>query len=128
MTAFEKITDLIIENVEFDSDAAEQAAEAAITAGGSLYRAALKFEAAGGDIEKAGSLITIAKFVGRLDDLTPEQDQEIKDAVADIFGAPSAEQQEAGNEVFRAALDTINACETMNTAVNSLDDQPADEG
>lgn len=128
MSAIEKINQLVLDQIDYTDDQLESLDEAKTIAFGALHEAALTFEALGGDISKSESLIELAGVFGAFaKQLTPDQVDKVEAAVANIFGAPTPDQQASGVAIFNTAVDAISATQAVNEYVDGLL-APSDEG
>jgi hypothetical protein len=122
----EKIAKLVIDQVYFTDDELEVLVEAQNEAYGDLHRAGLVFETAAGadgeSLEKvADGIVTLGSTFGVFyEELTPEQVDKVIAAFADIFTAPNADQEAAGEALFNAVIGFIARTKNLNFYVDKL--------
>lgn len=125
MALSEKISVLIIENVDFKNDALEAATEKLITKTFDLASASNAVEqAAGGDesvLQVAEGVVTLAKTFGtafrKLDD---NQKTEVSNAVKSVV---TGANEQAIESLFDACLETITAAQELNEVADTPDEE-----
>ena len=123
----EKLAALALQCIDFQNDQLEAAVEKMNAAYGELFRAGLVFEnaSAGADssqVEKvSGGIVTLASTFGIFyDQLSPEQVDQLISAFADVFTAPTLDQEAAGENLFNACVKFIASAKALNQFVGDL--------
>lgn len=121
----EKISSLIVGNVDFVNDELEAKVETLIAKTAALTAAGMKFETLAGEdgkaLEAGEALVSLAGELGvAFPNLGSDQAERVKSVVALIFDNPSADLDAAGTEVFNAAVDTVVAAQDLNRYVDGL--------
>lgn len=122
MTLLEEVQGLVIEQVNFTNKEREAKVEAVVAAYGDLHRATLEFEAEAikadaNPNEGATALVKLAgKFGNQKPDITPDEADETKALINEIYDNPNNEALEAaGENLFSKALDAIIRIKELNT-------------
>lgn len=119
MAIKDKISALIIQNVEVADEVLESLIEDLIEKTAQVTTAALVFEGQAGNDEKAiqageGLVTLAAEFGTAFPDLTTEQAERVKAAVDVVFQGATPEQDAAGTTLFNTAVDTVLAAQELN--------------
>lgn len=126
MSFLNDIGALLTESIEFDNDALEQKVEDFANKVASVSAAAIEFESAigadeTGAAEKGGkALIKLASSLGTaFNRLTPEQTEDFKKTVAEVYENPDPAIDAAGQKLFDAAIDAIGSAQGLSDFVNN---------
>lgn len=121
MTLQEEVRSLAIEQVKFTNKEREALVEAQNESYGELHRSVLEFEkeaetAEVDATEGAKALVKLAgKFGNQTPDITPDQAEETKELINEIYDNPNNEALETkGEQLFSKALDFIIRTKELN--------------
>lgn len=128
----EKITALILDQIEFEDAELETLAEQAFANIAGLTRATLEFEAAAGlepdstaGLEIGSNLVDLAGEFGKaFPSLSPDQKARIKALFAGVFENVNEALETAGENLFNWTLDTITSTQALTAYVNKPAPQP----
>lgn len=128
----QKISDLIFTRVDFENDELEALVEAQTQKSALAIEAAIKMEniilavysddpeAQGKAAEIAEGIVDFASEIGSaFPSLSPTQVERFKTLFATVFESPSEPIEQAGEALFNASVDTLQAIQALVTYVNT---------
>ena len=121
----QKIAGLVLQNIEFQNDEAETLVEGVVNATADLTSAGIKFDALAGESQSAQDavegLVDIAAEIGvAYPELTAEQADKFKAIIANVFQGETPELDEAGQNVFNSAVNSVLKIKELNAFINEL--------